>query len=77
MAQGDLTLEEDVVKELMLEKHHSESPLALDQHARGHSTNMLGGVTNLAVFCRSPEVRNPCPWDADSISSGNGCGERP
>ena len=65
MAQGDLTLEEDVVKELMLEKHPS------------HSTNMLGVVTNLAVFCRSPEVRNPCPWDADSISSGNGCGERP
>ena len=30
MAQGDLTLEEDVVKELMLEKHPSEVPLALD-----------------------------------------------
>jgi hypothetical protein len=30
MAQGDLVLEEDVVKELMLEKHPSEAPLAFD-----------------------------------------------
>jgi len=35
MAQGDLVLEEDVVKELMLEKHPSEAPLALERNARG------------------------------------------
>jgi len=35
VAQGDLVLEEDVVKELMLEKHPSEAPLALNKRARG------------------------------------------
>jgi hypothetical protein len=47
MAQGDLRLEDNVVKELMLEMHSSEAPLTLNRKARGkypsHWKEMLGG----------------------------------